>query len=404
MLSFTTTKELNMKKVIRTPSYDLNERPFMVIWEVTQACDLACKHCRAEADTTHHPEALSFEQGQKLLRDVKSFGKPRPLVIFTGGDPFKRPDFFELLSYGKQLGLAMAVSPSGTPLLSEENLSKVKQHGAKAISLSIDGPSEEVHDDFRGVPGSFQLTERGWKAANKLGLKVQINTTITKHNLHLLPELFALIARRKVMTWSVFFLISVGRGRLIQDITPEEYEAVMHFLYDCSKFVSVKTTEGHQFKRIVSERSIFDRYEDDSYLNGIPSPYQKFCRELGIIVEREGLVARSNIRRPPLNINAGKGFVFISHLGEVQPSGFLSMTAGNVKNASLKDLYQKSRLFCSLRDENLLKGACGCCEFNRVCGGSRSRAYAATGDALSADQSCVYQPGSFPYRDELTFG
>lgn len=390
-----------MKKVIRTPSYDLKKRPFMVIWEVTQACDLACKHCRAEAVPTHAPDALTFEEGKKLLRDVKAFGDPRPILVFTGGDPFKRPDLFDLLSYGKELGLAMAVSPSGTPLLSQENLRRVKESGVKAISLSIDGPTEEIHDEFRGVPGSFALTERGWKAANDLGLKVQINTTITKHNLHLLPELFTLIARRKVMTWSVFFLVSVGRGKQLLDITPQEYEAVMHFLYDCSKYLSIKTTEGHQFKRIVTERSIFERHEDGSYINEIPEPYSIFREELKRIVKRESLVARQNIRRLPLHINAGKGFVFISHLGEVQPSGFLPLTAGNVKDSSLNKLYQDSTLLRSLRDETNLHGACGCCEFKRICGGSRSRAYASTGEPLADDSSCVYQPGSFPYQEEL---
>ncbi len=390
-----------MKKIIRKPSYDLGTRPFMIIWEVTQACDLACKHCRAEAVPHHHPKALNLDQGKKLLRDVKEFGDPRPIVVFTGGDPFKRHDLFELLTYGKELGLAMAISPSGTPLLSEDNLRRVKASGVKALSLSIDGPDAKIHDAFRGVPGSFDLTEKGWEAANELGLKVQINTTVTKHNMHLLPDIFTLLTKRKVMTWSVFFLVSVGRGKALHDISPEEYEAVMHFLYDCSKYLSIKTTEGHQFKRIVTERAILEKHNDTTYLDNVPSPYKTLRNALSNIVLQGQLRARAGIRRTPLHINAGKGFVFISHLGNVQPSGFLPLVAGNIKEKSLREIYQSSSLFQSLRNEKLLHGACGCCEFNSVCGGSRSRAYAESGQALADDSSCVYQPGSFPYQSDL---
>ncbi len=389
-----------MKKIIRKLSYDLEQRPFLIIWEVTQACDLACKHCRAEAAPLPDPDTLNFEEGKKLLRDVKEFGVPRPIIIFTGGDPFKRPDLFELLAYGKELGLAMALSPSGTPLLSKENLRRVKEAGVKAISLSIDGPNAKIHDEFRGVPGAFELTECGWNAANELGLKVQINTTVTKHNLHLLPELFALVASRRVMTWSVFFLVSMGRGKLLHDISATEYEAVLQFLYDCSKYLSVKTTEGHHFKRIVAERSIIEKCNDDRYLDAIPEPYPELRRCLDEIVRREKLEPTASIRRVPLHINAGKGFVFISHLGEVQPSGFLPQSAGNVKDSSLIELYRDSELFQSLRDESLLQGNCGICEFKSICGGSRSRAFASAGEALAADASCSYQPGSFAHQAE----
>jgi radical SAM protein len=391
-----------MHKLIRQPKYDLNDRPFMIIWETTNACDLACRHCRAEAIPENDPLSLSFEEAKRLLEQVESFGRPRPIFIFTGGDPFKRKDLFDLLAYGNELGLAMAVSPSGTPLLNEENLRRVKENGAKAISLSIDGSTPERHDDFRQVPGSFALTTNGWQTAQRIGLKLQLNTTVTRYNLEDLPEIFRLVLEYGAMTWSLFFLVPTGRGKAEDEISPAEYEAVMHFLYDCSKYISAKTTEGHHYKRVVLQRAILDekglKVEDYFDLHPI---YFQLRAALEKIVAEYGVEPKETIHRTPMHINASNGFVFVSRRGEVFPSGFMPVSVGNVREKSLVEIYREAPLFNALRDPRQYEGRCGLCEFVGVCGGSRSRAYALTGDPLAEEPFCTYEPGSFPFQAEL---
>jgi len=374
----------------------------MIIWETTQACDLACKHCRAEAQPLHDPLALNTEEAKRLLDQVETFGKPRPLFIFTGGDPFKRPDIFELVRYCSDLGIPAGVSPSGTPLLTRENLQKLQQAGAKAISLSIDGSTPEHHDDFRRVPGSFQWTTAGWKAARELGLKVQINTTVSRHNLHDLPNIFRLVAEMGALTWSLFFLVPMGRAQQEDEITPGEYEAVMHFLYDVSKYISAKPTEGHHFKRIVLQRTILEEkgLNPDEHIDFHPA-YLVLKNDMKRIVQEAGLTAKETMKRTPMHINAGNGFVFVSVRGEVFPSGFLPISGGNVRKESLVDVYRNSSLFCELRDPSKYEGRCGLCEFVQICGGSRSRAYAVYGDPLAEEPFCNYQPCSFPFQEEL---
>jgi radical SAM protein len=391
-----------MARMIRRPKIDPAERPFMIVWETTQACDLACKHCRAEAQPDLDPNSLSFEEGKRLLDQAAEFGRPSPIFIFTGGDPFKRPDIFDLVRYADEAGLAVAVSPSGTPLLTRENLVKLKDAGTKAISLSIDASSEVAHDVFRQVPGSFTRTVDGWKIAREIGLKLQVNTTITRYNLHDLARLFGLVQELGAMTWSLFFLVPTGRGQQEDEVTPREYEAVMHFLYDVSKYISAKTTEGHHYKRVVIQRSILDEkglpLRDYFKLDPV---YFKLKAELDALVDQRGLTARPSIRRTPMHINSGNGFVFISHLGEVFPSGFLPVRAGNVKEKSLVDIYRDSKVMKAMRDTGQLEGRCGLCEFTGICGGSRSRAYAMTGDILAEEPFCDYVPGSFSFQEEV---
>ncbi len=343
--------------LIRTQKYDRSERPFLIIWETTQACDLACRHCRAQAQSLRDACELTFEQGKMLLEQARDFGKPSPIFIFTGGDPFKRPDLFDLVKYGSDLGLAVAVSPSGTPKLTRENLIRLKEAGAKAISLSIDGSTPELHDDFRQVPGSYDLTLRGWKAAREIGLKLQVNTTATRYNLEDLPNLFRLVQELGAMTWSLFFLVPTGRARSEDEISASEYEAVMHFLYDVNKYISAKHTEGHHFKRVVVQRAILEErglpLEDCFTLDPI---YYELKEKLHEIVAEKGLRPHKTMMRTPMHINAADGFVFISHLGEVFPSGFLPLSAGNVKRESLVSIYRNAPLFRDLRDPQKLGG------------------------------------------------
>lgn len=384
-----------MQTLIRLPANSV-AKPFLVIWEVTQACDLACQHCRASAVKQAHPLALTRSDGEKLLRDIESFGKPYPLVVFTGGDPFKRADLVELIAYARGLGLHVGVSPSATPLLTLESLREIQEAGAQTISLSIDGSHPELHDQFRGVPGSFERTLAGCRWAQQLGLKLQVNTTISRHNLHDLVELATLAYRLRLMTWSVFLLVPTGRAQADQSLSAEEIEAVMHFLADVSAWIPLKTTEGHHYKRVVLMRQILKEQgltpEQALTLSPLYAMLRRAWQE-----RTPSMPPRAAARRKPLHINSGQGFVFVSHLGHVYPSGFLPIAAGNVRNQSLVDIYRDSPLFQSLRQPAQLKGRCGQCEFKEICGGSRSRAYAIHGDELGEDPSCAYQPGSFPF-------
>jgi radical SAM protein len=389
--------------LIRQPGYDLKERPFLVIWETTRACDLACRHCRAESHPYHDTDALTFEQGCKLIDQIESFGTPRPLFILTGGDPFKREDIFDLVKYAAARGLPVAVSPSGTPLLNRENLQRLKDNRAKAISLSLDASNAPMHDDFRRVPGSFDWTVNGWKMAREIGLKLQINTTVTRYNLYDLPRLFALVRDLGAMTWSLFLLVPTGRALPEDEVSPDDYEAVMNFLYDASKYIGAKTTEGHQYKRVVLQRAALEArgLPPEEYMN-LNSTYRKLKAGLEEVSRNSSKPdPSSKIHRTPMHINSADGFVFISLRGEVFPSGYLPLKAGNVLETSVVDIYRNSPIFQSLRDKNQLKGRCGECEFRWVCGGSRSRSYAVSGDILAEEPFCNYVPNSFPFSSEI---
>ncbi len=385
--------------VIRHPAFDVEQRPFIVIWEVTQACDLACVHCRARAVPLRHPEELTLEEGRALIDQIAALGSPPPLFVLTGGDPMARPDLMELIASAVRRHLPVALAPSATPLLSPPAIAALRAAGVVAFSLSLDGASPAVHDAFRGIAGVFERTLTAWDAAKACGLKVQINTTVTRSNLRDLPEIARLVSARGAMTWSVFFLVPVGRGAVLPQISPEECEDVMHFLYDLGTVLPVKTTEGHHFKRVVLERTALER-------RGIPPEhvlafgptYRALRAALGSRPEAVGG------RRTPMDVNAARGFVFISHTGRVHPSGFLPMAAGSVRARSLAEIYRESPLFRALRDPTKLRGRCGRCEFAAVCGGSRSRALAASGDPLDEDPLCAYVPGTFPLTEAITEG
>lgn len=390
-----------MRNPIRQPK-DPVSSPFLVIWEMTQACDLACQHCRASAVTSHHPMALKTHEAEKLLREVAEFGKPYPLMVFTGGDPFKRPDLPHLVSYARDLGLHVGVSPSATPLLTKESLTSIHEAGAQVISLSIDASHAKLHDNFRQVEGSFKRTIDGCRWAGEVGLKLQINTTLTRHNLHDLVDIAALVYKLRVMTWSVFLLVPTGRGENLAGLSAEEIEAVLHFLVDVSEYIPIKTTEGHHYKRVLVMRRVLQELDKPvSESLKLPSLYGELSHQWRERITTEGMAPRAAAKRSPMHINSAQGFVFISHLGLVFPSGFLPISAGSVRRQSLVDIYRDSSLFNLLRQPGELGGRCGRCEFRHVCGGSRSRAYAVTGDPLAEDPSCAYEPGSFPFPDEL---
>ncbi|UTF52342.1 TIGR04053 family radical SAM/SPASM domain-containing protein [Natronosalvus rutilus] len=357
-------------------SIDTSKRPFVLIWEVTQACALACTHCRADAQPERHPDELSTADGKRLLEDASDFGDGQ-LVVLSGGDPLVRDDVPELIEYGTDLGLRMTITPSGTRSVTRDRIEALSEAGLRRMALSLDGATPESHDAFRGEAGSFAETIRAMKDARAAGVPVQINTTVCRQTVDELPAIRDLLADLGVVMWSVFFLVPVGRGRILEPISPEEADAVMSWLGEVSDSepFGVKTTEAPQYRRV----RLQERRESD----------------IGT-VDAAGLRRRSGIV-------AGDGFAFVSHVGEVFPSGFLPASAGNVREEPITAIYRDSALFRSLRDRGRLRGKCGACEFRTVCGGSRSRAYAYTGDPLESDPLCPYVPaeydGPLPWDD-----
>jgi radical SAM protein len=385
--------------VVRHQHQSVGDKPFIVIWECTRACPLACLHCRAEAVPDRDPRELDTAAAQDLMRQVASFGHPAPLFIITGGDPFQRPDLCELIAYGRSIGLSVAVSPSGTPTLTPDRLREVHEAGANGMSLSLDGSTAALHDGFRGVDGVFDWTLAAWDAARRIGLRVQINTTVTRSNVEDLPNVIQLVREHGAMVWSAFLLVPTGRGRMLEALSPVETEDVLNFVYDVGLAVPAKTTEAHHFRRVAVQRRIIEQAGDDHVaVLGLGALYQRLRARVAELGLDEG---QRRVRRPPLNVNAGRGFVFVSHTGSVHPSGFLPMDAGNVRQAPLPEIYRTSELFTGLRDPQRLGGKCGRCEFAAVCGGSRSRAYGVTGDPFAEEPACSYLPGTFPYQEEV---
>ena len=358
---------------------NFDDAPFLVIWELTQACDLACVHCRACAIANRNPSELTTEEGFHLLEEVRSFGDP--LMVFTGGDPLKRPDVFSLLEKSVSLGLRTTVTPSATPLLTETAIDEFRRRGVARMAVSLDGPDAASHDGFRRVEGSFARTIFALDHARKIGLQTQVNTTVTRHNLGRLDEVARLVGDSGARLWSVFFLVATGRASAAQDLSAEEYEEMFRFLYDLSRAVpfDIKTTEGQHYRRYAAQRK---KAEGRTRTSSGAQP--------GIIQRQAG-------------INDGKGLVFISHKGEIYPSGFLPLSAGNVRRDSLTDIYRYSPLFRTLRDADNLHGKCGQCEFRYLCGGSRSRSYALTGDFLAEDPRCLYRPTTDGQRSRTSY-
>ncbi len=343
--------------------------PMLVYWELTRACDLACRHCRAEAVIQRDPDELTTDEARALLHQVLEFGTPLPHMVFTGGDPLKRPDLFLLIEEAQRLRIGVSLAPSGTTLLTRETIRRLRAAGIQSMSLSLDGSTAERHDAFRGVPGCFETTMRaaGWVIA--AGIPLQVNTLVTGDTAADLPAIYDLLTGLAIERWSLFFLISVGRGTALRELDPDAAERLMEWLYDLMQTApfAIKTTEAPHFRRVALER----------------------MRAAGL---DGSAIRRSGVGRG-FGIRDGNGILFVSRTGEVTPSGFLPLAAGNVRTSPLADIYRSSTLFTSLRRVWQFKDRCGRCEFNTMCGGSRARAFAHTGDVLAADPLCPYVPG-----------
>ncbi|HET9985647.1 MAG TPA: TIGR04053 family radical SAM/SPASM domain-containing protein [Longimicrobiales bacterium] len=361
---------------------DFDQAPFLVIWETTRACDLACKHCRAEAIRSRNPLELSTEEAKAMMRDVRRFG--RPLFVLTGGDPLKRPDTVELVRYGASIGLRMAMTPSGTPLMTPEILRRLRDAGLSRLAVSLDGSTAEIHDAFRGVAGSYAWTIRMLHAARELGLTTQVNTTVSRYNLADFDDLASLMTGLGITLWSVFFLVPTGRARPQDVASADEFEQVFNRMYDLSRTApfDIKSTAAPQFRRVILQRQVDERRSGDRH--DAPQPLTA-----GIGFSLADGVGRAK------GVNDGDGFLFISHIGELYPSGFLPIALGNVRKDDLVDVYRNHPTFRALRDRDRLKGKCGVCEYRDVCGGSRARAYAATGDWLESEPFCAHVPARY---------
>ncbi|MDE2480767.1 MAG: radical SAM protein [bacterium] len=337
---------------INDPYFD--RAPRIVIWEMTRACALACKHCRAEAVPRRHLGELTTGEAFHLVDEIARLGAP--LLVLSGGDPLMRDDIYKIVEYARFRGLTVAVTPSATGRLTSDALERLYTAGAHRVALSLDAPDAQAHDAFRGVRGSYARTLAAVRSAREIGLEVQINTTISRRNNERVDEFVDLLSTLDIALWSVFFLIPVGRASLDMMLDAAETDRAFEAIYAASKRApfGVKTTEAPAYRRFLAQRD--------------PS-----------LVRTAG-------------IGDGRGFVFVSHVGEVYPSGFLPESAGNVRSTPLGTIYREHPLFVRLRRPSTFTGKCGVCSYNTICGGSRARAYATSGDPFGSDPSCSYVP------------
>lgn len=342
---------------------DFSQAPMITIWEATRACDLACKHCRAEAVLGRDASELSTAEACALLDQVRAdFGLI--LFVITGGDPLKRPDLEAIVAHGAGLGLSMGLTPSSTPLLTSEALRRLRAAGLSRLAISLDGAEAATHDTFRGVEGTFARSIPLLEEARRLGLSTQINSSIGRHNEDQLDDLAKLGGFLGISLWSVFLLVPTGRADAGMLLTAAEHEKAYRRLagiaLDPTTPFAIKTTAGQPFYRVL---------EQERKRRALPP------------APRRGL-----------GVNDGNGFVFISHTGDICPSGFLPLVGGNIRNRRLAEVYRTDPTFVRLRQPATFDGKCGRCQYQVLCGGSRSRTHALTGDAFASDPTCVYQP------------
>ncbi len=367
-----------------------SSRPLLVFWETTKACGLACKHCRAEAIEKPLPGELGLEESLDLVDQVAGFGDPKPILVITGGDPLLKQGVWRIIERAVEKGLRVALAPSVTPLLTRETIKRIVESGVSGVSLSLDSPYEEVHDRIRGVRGTWRRAIEAIREFLSNGIHVQVNTVIMRDTVDGLPRMVKLLDGLGVGTWEPFYLIPVGRAWRRMDLSPAEWEDVSHFLYQASKYgITIRTVEGPMFRRVSLLRRALEKkgLDPDEHLETGPL-YQRLYREL---VELMG-PPRGEPRAQTTGTRDGNGIIFVSHDGLVSPSGFLPLALGSVRREGLVAIYREHPLLKSIRNAEF-RGRCGSCEFREICGGSRARAYAYTGDALGEDPACPYEPG-----------
>ena len=353
---------------------DFGRAPFLVVWEVTRACALACLHCRADAIPRRDPRELSTEEGFRLIEEIRAFRDPPPFLVLTGGDPMWRKDLVDLVAHAAAIGLTVALTPSGTAAVTHQRLRELRDAGLNRVAVSLDGPDPDSHDTFRGVRGSYRWTMRIIDDVLALGMPLQINTTVSRRTLPMFATMAARVAEWPLALWAVFFLVQTGRGTSMEQIGAEECEDVLTRLHAFSRTVRfpVKTTEAPHYHRVA---------------------LTALAANAGWAGPTAGPPGRPTGLRAPRTVTDGNGFVFVDHIGQICPSGFLPLVRGTVRRDSLLSVYRDDDVFRRLRDPEALEGKCGRCAFRAVCGGSRSRAYAATGNPFESDPLCAYVPG-----------
>jgi AdoMet-dependent heme synthase len=354
---------------------DFDLAPFTIAWEVTRACAFACVHCRADAQHQRDPLELTTEEGYRLIDRLALFGSP--ILIFTGGDPMMRRDLFDLIAYATQRGLRCSLTPTATAFPTVDRLRQAMQAGIRRIALSLDAPAPEAHDEFRQVSGSWKRTMQILQYAREVGLSVQVNTTVSTFNVEQLPEMVPFIKEVEAVQWSVFFLVPTGRAQARYMISAQKHEEVFHWLYDLSQEApfDIKATAAPMYRRVAIQRKKGE--------NGKGEP---------VTFQGAGFQYADGLNRPTKGVNDGNGFLFISHLGQIMPSGFLPIDCGNVRKDDVVEVYRSHPVFKDLRNPEKLKGKCGVCDYRDVCGGQRGRAFGITGDYLETDPACAYEP------------
>ena len=364
---------------------DFSQRPMLVFWETTRACGLSCNHCRASATLQALPGELTQAEGEALVDQVAGFGRPHPILVLTGGDCLLRPDLWQLVERATALHIPVALSPSVTPSLTDEAIDRIAAAGVKAVSISLDGATAATHDGVRGVPGHFPRTVEALRRLVAAGLTVQVNTTVMRATVDELADVARILVDVGVHMWEVFFLVHVGRGVDAGDLTPSEHEDVCHLLYDASHYgFVVRTVEAPFFRRVVAQRREGGEPASGELYRRLSS---RLVEVLGPPTHRPGAQTAST--------RDGKGIVFVAHDGTVYPAGFLPLALGSVRERGLAEIYRDDTRLQDVRAARFT-GRCGACRYADLCGGSRARAYAATGDLLAEDPACAYDPATDP--------
>jgi AdoMet-dependent heme synthase len=366
---------------------DYDKNPFIVIWEVTRACQLKCVHCRADAQLTPDPRELSHKEGINLIDQI--YEMDNPMLVFTGGDCMMREDLYELADYAIKKGMRVSMTPSATDNVTKEKMKLFKDVGLSRWGFSLDGPTPEIHDHFRGTPGSFDLTVEKIKYLNELDMPLQINTVISRYNYDSLEQMSKLVAELGAVMWYIFLLVPTGRGQMDACISPAEHEKVFRWLYELSKTApyDIKTTAAQHYRRVVLQQKTRDQLIEKGEIHYEDSITTDFAS------------MHDGLKRAPKGVNDGNGFAFVSHIGDVMPSGLLPIVGGNIRDTPLAEIYREAKVFKELRQPDNYKGKCGVCEYNKMCGGSRSRTYAVTGDYLESEPFCVYIPQSMRNKE-----
>ena len=359
-----------------------DRRPLLVFWEMTKACQLSCFHCRANAQLTGGPDELSTREGVELIDSIASLGRPRPILILTGGDCLMREDIVELASYAHSLNVPVAIAPSVTEKLTSSTLQGLRRAGVKSASLSLDGANASTHDEVRGVPGHFDATLRAIAELNRHGFTTQVNTTVMASNVRELADVAQIVQQLKVNVWEVFFLITTGRGSEIEATSATVNEEVCHFLVNASRYgFTVRTVEAPFFRRVALERR-------QRSFGGDPQDVGETYEFLRSRLLQLLGPSSAAVRAPSAATRDGKGIIFVGANGDIYPSGFLPIALGNVRSANLIDVYRDHDLLQSIRSADFV-GPCQRCQHSDLCGGSRSRAYAAYANPLASDPGCV---------------